>query len=120
MLLRSCLSDGKGLLMLEATMFQLSIGEVEALMDKLVRLEVLSGTFGLESEWEEVMKVLEKQERGFEVETGDVPGQTMVEEFKENGPSIKSKGPNRVAAKYGKLKVLKVDILTILQTRLYH
>jgi hypothetical protein len=106
------LSDGGGLAMVDVTMFEFNLGELESILDGLGELRVVSVTVGLESGWEEILKMLETKDRSLEVlEIVGVPGEGMVEGLKKYGPLLRKEDIDRLAEKCKALKVLKVSVL---------
>ncbi|PSS16779.1 hypothetical protein M430DRAFT_67118 [Amorphotheca resinae ATCC 22711] len=85
--------DSEGLVMLDATMFELTPKEVEDILDKHEGIKVLGFTVGLDDSWDEALDMLAKKERGFEVlEIVAVPREGMVEKLKEDPQVQISKG----------------------------
>ena len=107
------LHEGEGLVMLDVTMFELNLGEVEKVLDRLGKLKGFNFTVELERGWDEVCEILGKKERGVEVmEIVGVPGEGMVEKLKRfEGPQLKKGVLEELGGKWKGLKSLKISIL---------
>jgi hypothetical protein len=104
--------EGEGLVMLDATMFELNMEEVEKILNGLRKLKVLNVTVGLESGWEAVLKVLGKESSIEVLEIVGVPGEGMVEGLKEGGEALlKKEEVEKLGGKRKDLKSLKISIL---------
>jgi hypothetical protein len=104
--------DGQGLVMLDATMFELSLGEVENVLDGLEKLKVFKFSVGLEGGWEAVLEMVGRKRRSVEVmEIVGVPGEGMVEKMKGDGSHLTKKVLDKLSGKFETLKSLKVSIL---------
>ncbi|KAH8819170.1 hypothetical protein F5884DRAFT_660471 [Xylogone sp. PMI_703] len=81
--------NGKDIVLLDLTMFELSLEEVAKVLDTCRSLKVIHITVTLEDGWKEVLDVLGKKEGGLEyVEVVGVPGESMVEQLKKNNGDI--------------------------------
>jgi hypothetical protein len=107
-------SEGTGLVMLDTTMFEFGVEDVERVLDACDKVKVLGLTVGLEKDWTEILGVLGKKERGFEVlEIVGVPGETMVDKMKtdEGKSHLKKQELEKLAKSCKDLKSLKASIL---------
>jgi len=104
--------DGQGLVMLDITMFEFDIREVESLLNGLGKLKIFNFTVGLENGWEEVFEIVGKEERGLDVlEIVGVPGEGMVEKLKGEGPLLRKEMLESLSTKCEALESVKVSIL---------
>jgi len=75
--------SGEELVMLDVTMFELDVKEVEMVLDGCGKVKLLGVSVGLENGWEEVVNVWGKKERRIEVlEIVGVPGEGLVGKWK--------------------------------------
>lgn len=105
-------SEGEGLVMADATMFELNINDIEPILDGLKRLKVLNFTVGLENGFDEILGVLGKKERAVEIlEIVGVPGEGMVEGLKKGEGFVRREEVEALGGKWKGLKSLKVSVL---------
>ena len=113
-LVERLVQEGAKLVLLDVTMFEIRVGEVEMLLDACGEVKVLGLSVGLERGWDEVLGVLGKKERGFEaLEIVGVPGEAMVEKIKayDGESQLKKEELEKVSMACKRLKSLKVSIL---------
>lgn len=104
--------EAQGLVMLDITMFSLTLSEAEEVLDGLTNLKVFSFSVRLESGWEEVFEMLGKKTRSVEViEIVGVPGEGMVEKLKDGGSLLTKEVLHKLGAKWECLKSLKGSVL---------
>jgi len=109
---------GEGLVMLDLTMFELSVKEVESVLEKCEEIKILGVTVGLESGWGDVFDAIRKG-RGIEVlEVVGVPGEGLVESLK--GDSDLGVGKDVLEGLSEACKELKSVKVGILRTKLEH
>ena len=106
---------GEGLILLDATMFELSVGEVEKVLEVCKGVKILSVSVGLVNGWGEVLNVVGKEGKGAAVEQLEivgVPGEELVERLKGSGELVVEKGElDALGVRCKGLKTLKVSIL---------
>jgi hypothetical protein len=104
---------GDGLVMLDATMFDLGKEDVEKVLDACGKVKILGLTVGLENGWDDVLQVVGKKTRGVEVlEIVGVPGEALVEKLKVGGEEVlKTESLDKLSESCKGLKSLKVSIL---------
>ena len=101
-----------GLVMLDVTMFEMVVGEVEGLLEGLEGLKVLSFCVGVAG-WEELFERLGRGERDVEVlEIVAVPEEGMVQSLKEVAEGLGVKGAmlDRLG-RWNRLRSVKISIL---------
>jgi len=105
--------EGKGLVMLDATMFEMSVEDVEAILGACGKLKVLNLAVVLESGWGELLSILEGKLGGVEaLEIVGVPGEELVEKLKGGKEMQLSKEKlEKLSATSGALKSVKTSIL---------
>lgn len=106
-------SEGKGLVMLDATMFELGVKDVEKLLEACGKLKVLNLTVVLEGGWNELLGVLGGKLAGVEaLEVVGVPGEELVEKLKGGEELQLSKQKlEKLSATSAALKSVKTSIL---------
>jgi hypothetical protein len=111
--LEKLVSEGKGLVMLDATMFELSVKDLKALLGACGKLKVLNVAVVLESGWDEVLKVLGEKLRGVEaLEIVGIPGEEFVEKLKGSGVvQLTKEALARLSENSKSLKSVKTSIL---------
>ncbi len=108
---------GKELVMLDVTLFELGIDEVNAVLDACSKLRVGGFTVALEKSWKEVFDGLESagREEGVGVEVLElvgVPGENLVESIKSGGEaSVQSGDLKKLGVRWRDLKSVKVSLL---------
>lgn len=108
--------NGKSILILDLTMFELGLKEVEKVLDACPELKGLHLTVSLEKGWKEVFEILGKKERGLEfVEFIGVPGESLVEELKETEGELRISNDllEDVSKNCKELKALNLSILKV-------
>jgi hypothetical protein len=112
---------GAGLVMADLTMFELSVKEVETVLDFCKGVRIWGVSVGLENGWGEVLNIVGKEDRGVNIEGLEivgVPGEELVERLKGSGELVVEKGElDALGERCKKLKSLKVSIL---RTKMEH
>jgi hypothetical protein len=114
------LKAGKGLAMLDVTMFELSFGDAGKILDVCEDVKVLAFTIGLEKGWKDVFDLVGTKTRGVEIlEVVCVPGVEMVEKMKKEGGDLLV--TNKLLASLDdSCKELRSIRLSILRTKAQH
>ncbi|TVY46076.1 hypothetical protein LOCC1_G001758, partial [Lachnellula occidentalis] len=103
---------GKGLIMLDVTMFELRVEEVKALLGACGKLRVLSVAVLLGNGWNAVLEVMKGRLEGVEaLEIVGVPGDDFVEKLKAGGVAGLTEEALGKLAEGSKLKSVKTSIL---------
>lgn len=109
---KKLVGGGKGLVMLDVTMFELRVEEVETLLGACEKLRVLSVAVLLSGGWEEVLGVVKGKLEGVEaLEIVAVPGDEFVEKLKAGGAAGLTDEALGKLAEGSKLKSVKTSIL---------
>ncbi|TVY21274.1 hypothetical protein LARI1_G000468, partial [Lachnellula arida] len=103
---------GKGLVMLDVTMFELRVEEVETLLGACGKLRVFSVAVLLSGGWDEVLGAVKGKLEGIEaLEIVGVPGDEFVEKLKAGGVAGLTEEALGKLAEGSKLKSVKTSIL---------
>jgi hypothetical protein len=104
---------GDELVMIDVTMFELDITDVEMVLDGCEKINILGVSVGLENGWEDVVNVLGKKERRVEVlEIVGVPGEGLVEKWKgKRKVGLSKEVLGGLSNSWKGLKSVKVSIL---------
>jgi hypothetical protein len=106
---------GEGLVIVDVTMFEVSVPEVESILGSCKGVRVLSLSVGLENGWGEVLNVIGKEGKGVgieELEIVGVPRIELVERLKGSGGLVIEKGElDALGERCKGLKSLKVSVL---------
>lgn len=109
--------EGERLVICDVTMFELTLPDVERLLDSLGDLKVFNFAVALDKGWEEVFEVLAKKNRNVEVvEIVGVPGEGMVEGLKDSR-SLLAREMLESLSLTGKCEALKSVKISVLRTR---
>ena len=105
-------SEREGLLMLDITMFELSLEDVQRILDGLGKLKVLNITVALGEGWQEVFEAVGRKERSVEaLEVVGIPGEGLVERWKGGGELVGKETLDKLGRRSGGLKSLKASVL---------
>ncbi|PMD62908.1 uncharacterized protein K444DRAFT_610936 [Hyaloscypha bicolor E] len=114
-LVRRLKEVGEGLVMVDVTMFEVSVPEVQSILESCKSVRVLSLSVGLENGWGEVLNVIGKEGKGVgieELEIVGVPRIELVERLKGSGGLVIEEGELGALGERCKgLKSLKVSVL---------
>lgn len=112
-MVENLVGEGKGLVMLDVTMFELSVKDVGDLLDACGKLKVLNVAVVLEKGLEEVLDMLGEKMRGVQaLEIVGVPGQQFVEKLKtESVVHLTKEKLNTLSEKSNDLQSVKFSIL---------
>jgi hypothetical protein len=106
---------GSSLVVLDITMFEVSVKEVEGILETCKGVKVLSLSVGLENGWGEVLNVIGKAGKGAGIEALEivgVPGMELVERLKGSGGLVVEEGElEALGTRCKGLKSLKVSVL---------
>lgn len=106
---------GSGLVVLDATMFEVSVGDVEGILESCRGVKALSLSVGLQNGWGDVLNVIGKAGKGAGIESLEivgVPGMELVERLKGSGELVVEEGELEALGERCKgLKSLKVSVL---------
>lgn len=106
-------SAGKGLVMLDVTMFELSVEDLGVLLGACGKLKVLNVAVVLEDGWEKILGVLGEKLRGVQaLEIVGVPGDVFVEKLKSDGVThLTKEALDKLSGTSKDLKRVKTSIL---------
>ncbi|RFU33110.1 hypothetical protein B7463_g3222, partial [Scytalidium lignicola] len=115
-LVEALVENGKDIIVLDLTMFELSLEDLEKVLDSCHNLKGIHITVSLEKGWKEVFDVLGKKERGIEfAEFVGAPGESILEELKNNKGEINldEESLNKLSNTCKDLKALSLSILKV-------
>lgn len=106
---------GSSLVMLDVTMFEVSVTEVQSILESSKGVKVLSLSVALKNGWGEVLNIVGKDGKGIgleELEVVGVPGMELVERLKGSGGLVVEEGElEALGTRCKGLKSLKVGVL---------
>ena len=106
---------GSSLVMLDITMFEINVSELQSFLESCRGVKVLSLSVGLKDGWGEVLNIIGKEERGAGVEQLEivgVPALELVERLKGSGGLVIEEGElEALGTRCKGLKSLKVSVL---------
>ena len=106
---------GSSLMMLDITMFEINVSELQSILEYCKGVKVLSLSVGLKNGWGEVLNVVGKDGKGAGVEQLEVvgvPGLELVGRLKGSGGLVIEEGElEALGTRCKGLKSLKVSVL---------
>jgi hypothetical protein len=106
---------GESLVVLDLTMFEVSVQDLQGILDACKKVRVLSISVALENGWGEVLNIVGKEGKGAEIEQLEivgVPKEELVERLKGSGELVVEEGElEALGERCMGLKSLKVSIL---------
>jgi hypothetical protein len=105
---------GEDLVVLDATMFEVTVEQVLGILGSCKNVKVLSLSVGLENSWGEVLNIVGKGSRGTAIEQLEivgVPGMELVERLKGSGGLVEEGALDALEKKCKNLKSFKASVL---------
>lgn len=111
-LVKALVEKGKGLAMCDVTMFEVSVEEVESVLDACEGLKIAAFSVGITG-WVDFFGKMAQKARGVEMlEIVGVPGSGLVEEIKASGDTgLKKETVEKLGEAWKDLKSVKVSLL---------